>query len=191
MIVVLLLSLIALVCAQTKPNWPMAASASLFIRGFERREDRHMVRWFFDRTAGKERIDGDREFLGERYWTTTILNTNTKREYFIIHQGSLVMCFDRPTNNSIPHPDFGMARYIGKAEYEMNIVDHWIQREGERDVSQIYDRTDNQYVLRIDFDDRRRGHVVRFDFHEWDVGAQDPNLFVVPAPIMAICTNVP
>jgi len=171
----------------------MAASTSVFIHGFERREDRHMVRWFFDRTAGKERIDGDREFLGERYWTTTILNTMTKREYFIVHQGSLVMCFDRPTNTSIPTPDFANARYIGKAELEMNIVDHWIQRDPNemRDIIQIYDRSDNQMVLRVDFDDRRRGHVARFEYHEWDVGMQDPNLFVIPAPIMAICTAIP
>jgi len=158
----------------------------------ERREDRHFLRWFYDRTAGKERIDGAREFLGERYWTTTVLNTNTKREYFVVHQGSLVMCFERASNFTIPHPTFDRARYIGKAELEFNIVDHWIERDmGGRDYLQIYDRVDNHYVIRMDLDETRRAHVVRFEFHEWDAAPQDPNLFNLPQQILALCTTIP
>jgi hypothetical protein len=191
-LLLILAALIALTIAQSKPNWPNAASTSLFIHGWERRGDRHFLRWFYDRTTGKERIDGPREFLGEPYWTTTILNTMTHREYHIIHQGSLVLCFERATNMSIPHPNFDRVRYIGKAEFEYNVVDHWIERTAEgRDHLQIYDRVDNFYVVRNDWDDGRRGYATTFEFHEWNVGAQDPALFAIPQAILNICTTVP
>jgi len=171
--------------------WPNAASASVFVHGWERRDDRHFIRYFFDTTLGKERIDGPRMHNGEMYFTTTILNTATMREYFIIHQGSLVECYERASNASIPHPDFKRARYIGKAEIDNVIVDHWIERDHMgRDHLQIFDRADNGYIVRTDWDDGRRGHAVTFQFHEWDVAAQDPNMFVVNPNILAICNSV-
>jgi len=190
-VLILITAILALALAQgMKPVWPMAASTSLFIHGWEHREDRHFVRFFYDSNLGKERIDGPREFLGEMYWTTTILNTATMREYFIIYQGSLVQCYERASNQSIPHPMFDRARYIGKAEIEYVVLDHWIERDHMgRDHLQIFDRADNGMILRMDFDDGRRPHAVTYQFHEWDVGAQDPNLFMVNSNILAICNS--
>jgi len=102
------------------------------------------------------------------------------------------MCFERATNFTIPHPNFNNARYIGKAELEFNVVDHWIERDRDgRDFLQIFNRVDTGYVVRTDLDERRRAHVVRFEFHEWDASPQDPNLFVLPQQILAICSTVP
>jgi len=156
----------------------------------EQRDDRQFLRYFFDQTAGKERIDGPRIFGGEFFWTTTILNTMTKREYFIVHQGSLIQCFERATNMSVPKPNFDRARYIGKAEIETNVVDHWIERTPEgRDHISIFNRVDNGQIVRMDFEDGRRPHATTFEFHEWNAGAQDPNLFTVPSSILAICNS--
>jgi len=132
-----------------------------------------------------------REHRGEMFFTTTIHNTATKREYFIVHQGSLIECYERASNGSIPHPMFDRARYIGKAVIENNVVDHWIERSPEgRDHLQIFDHVSTGHVVRFDFDDERRDHAVTFHFHEWNVAAQDPNLFVVPSAILAICNSV-
>jgi len=169
----------------------MAASTSLFVHGWEHREDRHFIRWMFDSALGKERFDGPREFLGEMYWTSTVLNTMTMREYFIIYQGSLVQCYERASNHTIPHPNFANARFIGKAEIEYNRVDHWIEKDHMgRDHLQIFDLVDNGYVVRMDYDDGRRGHAVTFEFHEWDVASQDASLFMINADILAICNSV-
>jgi hypothetical protein len=166
--------LIAVVYGQTKPAWPMAASTSLFVHGWERRDDHHFFRWFYDRSLGKERVDAPMEWRGEMYLTTTILNTATMREYFIIHQGSLIECYERASNMSIPHPDFARARYIGKAEIGPNVVDHWTERNHEgRDHLQIFDRTTDGYVVRMDFEDGRRPHATTFEFHEWDASSQE------------------
>jgi len=115
----------------------------------------------------------------------------TKREYFVIHQESLILCYERASNGTIPAPKFERARYIGKAEIELGVVDHWIERdERGRDHLQIFDRTDNGHIVRMDWDDERRGHAVTFHFHEWNVAAQDPALFQLPANLLAICNSV-
>jgi len=150
------------------------------------------LRFFYDQALGKERVDTTHDFAGEPYFTSTIHNTVNKREYFIIYQGSLITCFDRPSNGTIPTPHFNRARYIGKAEIELTPVDHWIERdEMGRDFLQIYDRIDNGYIVRMDHDDERRGHAVTFHFHEWNAGSQDPALFSVPSNILAICNSMP
>jgi len=115
----------------------------------------------------------------------------TKREYFVVYQEDLVECYERATNDTIPHPKFDRARFVGKAEIEHNIVDHWVERSPEgRDHLQIFNRVDNGYVVRTDFDDGRRGHAITFEFHEWNAAPQDPSLFVLPQVILSICTTV-
>jgi len=187
---VLVALFVAVALGQTKPVWPTAASSSIFTHGWERREDRHYMRYFFDQMIGKERIEGPRVHRGELYWTTTILDTTTKREYFIVHQESLLECYERASNYTIPKPNFANARYVGKAEIDNEVVDHWIERSPSgRDHLQIFDHVSSGMIRRMDFDDERRGHAVTFQFHEWNAGAQDPNLFVVPAEILPICNS--
>jgi len=189
--VALLISL-CLAQAPVKPLWPAAASTSIFVENFERRETRHFLRYMYDQTQGKERIDGPREWLGEWYWTVTILNTQTKREYFIIYQEDLVECYDRPSNYTIPKPNFDNLRYVGKAEIDLVVADHWMERSPSgRDVLSFFDNANDHYLMRTDFDDERRGHVVIFRFHEWNAHSQDPNLFMVPANILPICNAIP
>jgi len=191
MLFVLFAVLVTVVLGQTKPVWPAAASTSLFVHGWEMRDDRHFFRYFFDQALGKERIDGPRRDHGEFYMTTTILDTTTKREYFIIHQGGLTECYERASNQTIPKPDFAKTHYVGKASIDGVVMDHWVERTADgRDRLGIFDRATDGYIRRMDFDDERRDHAVTFNFHEWDVGSQDKNLFVVPAEILPICNSV-
>jgi len=190
-IVIVIALLVAVALAQQKPVWPKAASASIFLEGWgeDRPEERHFFRWFYDQAAGKERLDGIQFHLGERYWTETIIDTITKREYFVVYQGNLVTCYNRPHNRSLPNPNFDNARFIGKAEIDYRVVNHWTERSPEgRDISQIYDRADNGEIVRID--DHRRERVLIVHFHEFDAGTQDSALFVLPDDVKAICNTV-
>jgi len=176
----------------TKPVWPKAASASLFIEGWgEERRERIFVRWFYDETAGKERLDGTQRFEGELYFTNTILDATTQKEWFVVHQPGLVSCWVGAWNHSLPHPNFDNARFAGKAEIDYRVVNHWIERGPDgRDISQIYDRADNGQIVRIDFEDRRR-RALSVHFHEFNAGTQDPSLWDLPAQIKNICNQIP
>jgi hypothetical protein len=122
-----------------------------------------------------------------------LIDTKLKKEWFVVAQPGLVECFTGADNHSLPHPDFTMARFVGKAEIDYRVVDHWVQRGADgRDVIQVFDRADNGEIKRIDVDARvaRRDHAVSLHFHEYNAGAQDPSLFVLPPEIVTICNNV-
>jgi len=191
-VAIILAILVVAVFAQTKPIWPTAASASIFVEGWsDVPEERHFLRWFYDEAAKKERVEGPQRHLGELYWTETLLDTTLAKEWFVVHQPGLVICYVGKTNRTLPHPDFTQARFVGKAEINYRVVDHWIERRENRDFSQIYDRVDNGEIVRIDIDDPRRDHAVSFHFHEFDAGTQDPSLWVLSPEIIAICNEVP
>jgi len=175
------------VYAQTKPVWPSAASTSLLVSGFDRPDDRQFLRWFFDASAGKERFDGPTRFAGEFYFTETVIDTVSHREVSVVYQEDLIICFNRASNVSLPHPNFSTATYVGKAEIDYQIVDHWTISANGRTLFEIYDRETDQTLIRVDYNDPRRGHTLTYRFFEWDIGAQDPNLWKVPQDILAIC----
>jgi hypothetical protein len=137
-----------------------------------------------------ERFDGLQRHHEEFYWTTTIADTITKKEWFVVNQGNLVECYIRPWNRTLPHPNFDRARFRGKAEINNRVVDHWVEVSPEgREVAQVYDTSDGQEIVRIDIE--HRGRALAVHFHELDVGTQNPSLWVLPDAINAICTNVP
>jgi len=138
---------------------------------------------------GKERIEGPRRFQGEEYWTVSIADTTAKKEWFVVHQGSLIQCFVRPYNRSLPHPNFDRAVFVGKAEINYRVVNHWVERSPDgRDVAQIYDRADNGAIVR--FDNDNAGRVLTVHFHEINIGTQSPTLWVLPDAVNAICNSV-
>jgi len=191
-VAIILALLVVAVFAQTKPIWPTAASASLFVEGWsDRPEDRHYFRWFYDETAKKERIEGPQRHLGEFYWTESILDTALEKQWFVVHQPGLVICYVGKTNRTLPHPNFANIRFIGKTVINYRVADQWTEQRDNRDFAQIYDREDNGEILRIDVNDPRVGHTVKFHFNEFNAGTQDPSLWVLPADIQAICTDVP
>jgi len=119
------------------------------------------------------------------------LDTVLSIQWFVVYQPGLVICNVGKTNRTLPHPNFANARYVGKAEINYRVVDHWVERAQNRDFSQIYDRNDNKEIVRIDIDDPRIGHAVTFHFNEFDAGSQDPSLWVLPPEIVAICNQIP
>jgi len=184
--------LFAFAYCQVKPIWPSAFSASVFVHGWgERHQERHFIRWFFDKTAGMERVDGQRRFHEEDYFTTFYLNAKNKMETFVVYQPELVECWIRPTNHSLPHPDFTRAHFVGKAMIDYQIVNHWLERSHDgRDVNSIFTLASNGEIKRIDHHDEKRKRVVQFMFHEFDAGSQDPSLWVISPVIMSFCNNV-
>jgi len=192
-IAIILSILVAVAFAQTKPVWYPAASASVLVEGWtERREDRHLFRWFYDETLGKERIDGAERFLEEWYWTNRIVDTKAKSEQYVVHQGSLILCFQQQTNQSLPHPNLSNILFAGKAEIDYVVVNLWIERNAlGREVARIFSRADNGKIVRIDHSSETRPRAISVHFHEFDAGAQDPSLFQLPSQIIAICNQRP
>jgi len=188
--VLFLALLVVLALAQQKPVWPVAASTSLLVRGWERPDDRHSFRWFYDESLGKERFSGPTRFAGEFWFTETVVDTKTHREVSVIHQEGLVICFNRASNITLPHPNFDTATYVGKSEINYEIVDHWSIAINGRPAFEIYDRVSDQKIVRLDYNDPRRGHTVTYFFYEWDAAPQDPALFTFPADVLAICVPV-
>eukprot|EP01127_Copromyxa_protea_P007026 TRINITY_DN16965_c0_g1_i1.p1 TRINITY_DN16965_c0_g1~~TRINITY_DN16965_c0_g1_i1.p1 ORF type:complete len:205 (-),score=33.99 TRINITY_DN16965_c0_g1_i1:61-675(-) len=186
---------VALAAAQTKPVWPKAASTSVFVSGWGEgpQGGRHFIRWFYDETLQKERIDGPRDFFGEQYWTTVIVDHKAGKESFIVYQPDLVSCVVGPANHTTPHPDFSKAVFVGKSLIDYQLVNNWVERlPTGGDGLAIFDYESNGEIARIDFHDHRRGNrAVSFKFMEFDAGSQDPSLFVIPSAIAEICGTLP
>jgi len=178
--------------AQKKPVWPKQFSTSVTIHGWGGEEHRdHFFRWFYDQTQNKDRLSGPQRWLDEWYFSTSIFDHTAKKEWRVYYQEQLFTCFVGPLNTTLPVPNFDAATFIGKAEMDYLIVDHWIERSHDgRVVHQIYDRADNLTPVRLDRAEPMLGRAQTFKFHEWDLAPQDPDVFQLPAAVLANCNTV-
>jgi len=170
-----------------KPIWPSGWSATVEHRSnMEPRPG--FFRWFWDDRQLKDRMDGLTRWREEEYFAERLFDHLDKTEYNIFYQPGLVNCFTRSINATMPHPDFSRFTYIGKAIINFLPAYHWYYDDSVRkETFQLYDRQDNREILRIDFDDHVTHRSERFVFFEYDVGPQDPTLFVVDPNILAQC----
>jgi len=137
-------------------------------------------------------MDGNERYLEEFYRSVRIVDTKAKAEQFVIHQGSLILCFFGATNRTLPHPNLSNLVFIGKAEIDYRVVNLWIERDANaRDIGRIYSRADNGQVVRIDHSDPLLGRALSIHFHEFDAGTQSPSLFILPPEIISICNERP
>jgi len=194
-VILLLLLVVVLALAQTpsKPTWPRRWSASVRVVGWDHLHTRdHFFRWFYDAAENKDRIDGLGYFQDELYFAARIFDHAKDRRYEVYYQQETVVCFTRPINGSLPKPTFDDARYIGKAIDDYVPVYHWIETSRDsRFTFQYYDTQDTRKPLRMYFADNRDRRAVTFYFHEFDTCNQDPNIFVIPAEILAQCNAIP
>jgi len=185
--------LIVATLAQQKPIWANSFSASVLVKGWgERHQDRGFFRWFYDFNSGNERFDGPVVYKGEFYFATTLVNSKTQAETFIVYQDDMVECWTNKTSGlELPHPNFARATFAGKALVDYQLCNHWIERHPDGTVSnEIFSLNSNGEVKRIDHHSRRRARSVSFTFMEFDAGTQDPELWVVPDAIKAVCTPI-
>jgi len=190
----LVLALIAFgcVCAQnpSKPVWPKQFAATVRIdrsdaEGYHRTD---VVRWFYDYTKSKERLDGMSEWHREYYFTTYIADYTAKTQYSVYYRENEVSCITSPTNGSMVLPDFSAFRFAGGSLVDYQTAYHWIlDSTSNHHFYQYWDRQDNREPLRIDLVNEETGRDETWTFHEFDAGAQDNALFEVPDTIAPLC----
>jgi len=191
-ILALLVCFFVAVLAQSpppKPDWPAAWSATVMV---ERSDDviPHFYRWFWDMSQNKDRLDGLVKFRDEFYFAELIFDHTAKKAYEIFYQDDVVNCFSKPLNTTLPKPNFGGLIFRGNAMINFIPAYHWsFNNQINGHHYQVYDRQDSRELLRIDFDDTRKRRQETWNFFEFDVGLQDPTLFKIPDPIMAICND--
>jgi len=174
-----------------KPKFPAAFSSTIIVG----RSDDPMpafYRWFWDTKVQKDRIDGVVRFADELYFATRIFDHPKGTEYHVFYQESTAVCYTSKINTTLPKPDFSNLDFVGKALIDYIPVYHWYVEDRLRDLTfQVYDRQDNREVVRLDFDDGRRGRAESWTFVEIDVGSQGAEIFQVPTNILPQCTPFP
>eukprot|EP01121_Diplochlamys_sp_Union-15-3_P014653 TRINITY_DN46_c0_g1_i3.p1 TRINITY_DN46_c0_g1~~TRINITY_DN46_c0_g1_i3.p1 ORF type:complete len:193 (-),score=37.79 TRINITY_DN46_c0_g1_i3:75-653(-) len=184
-----LLFAVAIFAQPTKPTWPKAFSASVEVDfwGEERRP--HHLRWFYDQTENKDRIDGVHRWHDEYYLARTIFNHAIGKEYTVFRQMEYVTCIYRDINSTLPKPNFDNVEYRGTALIDYRTAYRW-REHVDRVTLEYYDDAATREPLRIDVADERRGFVVTWKFRGVDACAQDPSVFVISPEIQAICNAV-
>jgi len=148
----------------------------------------HFFRWFWDRTLNKDRIDGIQQFKDEFYFAEIVFDHAGGKEYRVYYQPGAINCFEHPINGSLPKPTFAQFNYIGKAIVNYQPAYHWIYEDKLRGrIFALYDRQDNREILRIDIDDTVRRRSESWVFFEYQVGAQNKEIFEINPLILAQC----
>jgi len=185
---------IAVVLAQTpsKPTWPNAFSASVMVHN--NREVRpQFFRWFYDFSQQKDRGDGLLRWRDEEWFSSIIYDHVTKTEYNLFFQPNLAVCLTNALNRSIPHPTFANVQFLGKGIINYVPVNHWFERDQQRGITfQVWDTQDaRRDIVRLDWDDERNHRAGSWTFFEFDRTPNNPDVYKVPAEILAQCTAVP
>jgi len=191
-LIVVLIALCAFAYAQPpKPVWVNAFSAT--VSGHRTGEPHpHFFRWFYDFRANKDRFDGVVRWHDEPWFTEVIYDHSKKVEYAIFREPATIVCITNTLNRTIPRPNFQNVVYFGTAIVNYVPAYVWYENDTARRISFfVYDDQVTRRVLRMDVDDRDRHVSESWTFLEFDAGPQDPNLFVVPANILAQCTAPP
>jgi len=186
------LFLFALAQTPSKPVWPNYFSATIIVRD-SRRPFPEFFRWFYDSSLNKDRMDGVVRWQDEEWFAENIFDHATKTEYNIYFQEGTVVCYYHALNRTLPKPNFANVNYLGKGLVDYVPAYHWFEDDRQREVSfQVYDaQTSRRNILRIDVDHRREHRSESFNFLEFDLIRQDPNMFKIPAEIMSICNPGP
>jgi len=189
-IVLSLLFFVAFVASQTpsKPTWP-AAFSSTIIETSPNAPD-HYDRYFYDAKLNSERTDGTRRINEVTYFRTLIKNATDKVEYEVLVdvQNDQTTCFTRASATPILVPNFSNFTYVGKALVGVVVTNLWLdQVRNSTSFYQYFDDATTRTPVRIDGNNQQRGGDFTWTFREVDVGAQDPNLFVLPPALKALC----
>jgi len=182
---------VALVFAQqpTKPTWPSEFSSSILAQ--DNFGNTRFFRWFYDYTDLLERMDGMVMWHGEMYFAISIMDHSIGTAYDMFFMEDEVTCISRNINKTMNEPDFSMFNYAGQSIVLYDVCYHWILNDNSGGYFlQLWDRTDDREIRRIDVVNENNGYEENWTFMEMDEGTQDPNLFVVPAMIAPVCNPI-
>jgi len=189
-IIILLVAITAIVLATPKapspPTWPTAFDASIL--AVDPFGNMRFFRWFYDSTNNVERRDGLRDWNGDMYWIEDVRDYTTTVNTFMAFQMDEVSCFTMPTNGSLPEPNFSSFQYVGLSLVGFRTCDHWIYNSESGPFFQVWDDSTSGELVRIEI--ANEGMSEMWTFMEVNIGAQDPNLFVIPAIIESVCNPI-
>merc|ERR1712137_1063584 len=170
------------------PQWPSAFSSSVVIHETGKPYPQ-FSRWFYSAEQNIDRIDGLAEWEGELYFAEVFFNHNSGRQFDLFYQrDAAVTCFDRAINNPLPKPDFTNFTYAGEALIDYVPVYHWVFRAGN-DYFQFFDSVADRIPIRFDAEFGERP-ALQIQYMEFDAGAQNADMFSIPAEILSVCNKV-
>lgn len=175
------------------PVWPSAFSArvlrnlhgTLAVGG----------NWYFSEKQNAERYNFQyRNFRDEETYEAVFALYSESKAYLLKTTGNSIECkyYDLETNKVVV-PSFKGYTYKGQEklllDYQVE-VDHWYDASQKEGVINYYDLASNNTIpVRIEKLSPGQKRTEIFTFLTIDVGAQDPNLFNLPANVKATCTK--
>merc|ERR1711990_105181 len=181
----------ALAATPSKPRWPTRFSASVLHTDSRTHEGPRFVRWFYDSKHDVDRWDGPMVSAGEVFFVEQIFDHKAEIEWFVGYQPGLMECFERPLNKneSLPHPVFANYEYRGISIIDYEECYSWHEETEHWSVDYFEvasDRSPKLFTV-------HRHHTLRsdkYEFHEFDLGKEDPNLYQLPKWIKDTCNKV-
>jgi len=171
------------------PVWPAAFSATVIVT--RSRADVPTVeyfRWFYDATNQRERFDGIFTYLGSQYFRELIVDYAKSTEYNILTRGNILECFIRKPVGKLIKPNFANYTYAGFALINYELTYHWsAYNRTSGGVYQYFETADDHEPAEFDYAHPETNDDETWTFLEFDSGAQDPDLWVIPEPISLAC----
>jgi len=189
----LLVLLVAAVCLTfaanpPKPTWPPTFSTTLF--SVSNDGPPTFGRWFYSVPLNKERFDSLQTFQGQQYFHSQIIDHETEFYYSVYYQINSEFCFFLPLNGSIIKPKLSVFNYTGTATIQFVPAFVWFFNDKAAGMSYTYwDDQATREPLQITAFNSKTRTTVTSTFDEFDAGAQDPSLYILPEEIIATCNR--
>jgi len=177
-----------ILAAPSPPTWFKAFSASIFY--VQHGKPPTQTRWFYASVQNCERFDTQVESQGQFFTITFIKDYDEETQWEIIYSNSGVTCYSAVLNGTLGAPNFSAFQYAGIALVNFVTSYHWQYSNASiADVADYYDSEGSREPVQLS-SINNDGNRDILNFYEFDAGAQDPNLFIVPDPIKKICNPV-
>eukprot|EP01092_Planopodium_desertum_P013974 TRINITY_DN68_c0_g1_i1.p1 TRINITY_DN68_c0_g1~~TRINITY_DN68_c0_g1_i1.p1 ORF type:complete len:196 (-),score=57.19 TRINITY_DN68_c0_g1_i1:85-672(-) len=177
--------------APSTPVWPAAFSASVLVYDPDFGSQPQYFRWFYSQTLKMDRLDGLTAWKGQFYYATRIFDHNKDIQDDVYFQTDSVVCIQHPLNHTIPDPDFSQFKFVGNAIVDYVVTNFWAgQTPDNHTFFQYYEDATTRDPIRIDISDEHHfGRAIRWVFNEFDDGAQNANVYTLPADILSLCNS--
>jgi hypothetical protein len=154
------------------------------------------LRWFQDIPKNQSRRDQLVQYDPKLppAWTQAYVNgtSNVERLVYFLNDQQ-VGCLQRPLRRHLINPVFTNFRYVGQVLLGYRVANQWNgppPTNGTQTFVAYFDDSTSREPIRFDAFDSY-GNEETFTFSEFDAGAQDSNLYVIPPVIAQICTAAP
>ncbi len=116
----------------------------------------------------------------------SIINYNTDVLTSIFMQDDIVTCVLRTVNWTIPEPNFSSFTFVGTSVVGLRVANYFIDEDQRGDWWNLWTDQQTNKIIRVNVATPDFGEET-WTFHEFDIGAQDSGLFVVPDLVAGNC----